>query len=178
MANTFVKIGSTVTVGSGGAANIDFTSIPSTYTDLCLKFSLRTSGTADNFENVKLQFNGSGGTAYSERLVYGNSASALSASNSSQANTFFQYSNSANSDASTYSNGEIYIPNYAGSTYKSISVDSVTEKSATAANSAIAGLAAELWADTSAINRITLTPNVATLFAQYSTATLYGIKKN
>ena len=29
MANTYVKIGSTVTVGSGGASSIDFTSIPS-----------------------------------------------------------------------------------------------------------------------------------------------------
>ena len=174
---TFIKIAQTE-VGAGGAANIDFTVIPSTYTDLCLKFSLRTSGTADNFENVKVQFNGSGGTAYSDRLLYGNSTAAASASNSSQAVTYFQYSNSAGSDASTFGNGELYIPNYAGSNYKSVSVDSVTEKNAGATNSAITALAAELWASTSAINRITLTPNVATLFAQYSTATLYGIKNS
>jgi hypothetical protein len=31
---TFTQIGSAVVVGSGGAAAIDFTSIPSTYTDL------------------------------------------------------------------------------------------------------------------------------------------------
>jgi hypothetical protein len=178
MANTYVQIGSTVTVGVGGAASIDFTSIPATYTDLILKFSCRTSGTADNFENIKLQFNGSGGTAYSDRIVYGNTVSALSASNSSQAFTYFQYSNAAGSDASTFSNNEMYIPNYAGSNNKSVSVDSVTEKNAATINSAIAALAAELWANSAAINRITLTPNVATLFAQYSTASLYGIKKN
>lgn len=177
MPNTYTLIASS-TVGSGGAASIDFTSIPSTYTDLCLKFSLRTSGTADNFENVKLQFNGSGGTAYSDRLIYGNSISAASAANSSQANTFFQYSNAAASTTSTFGNGEIYIPNYAGSTNKSISVDSVTENNASGSNSAIAALAAELWSNTAAINRITLTPNVATLFAQYSTAYLYGIKNS
>ena len=32
---------STITVGSGGAASIDFTSIPQTYTDLLVKISLR-----------------------------------------------------------------------------------------------------------------------------------------
>ena len=40
MATTFTKIAS-VTVGSGGASSIDFTSIPSTYTDLCVKLSTR-----------------------------------------------------------------------------------------------------------------------------------------
>ena len=177
MANTYTLIASS-TVGSGGSATIDFTSIPATYTDLLLKFSLRTSGTGDAFENVKLQFNGSGGTAYSDRLIYGNSTSALSASNSSQANTFFQYSDAAGSTANTFSNGEIYVPNYAGSTNKSVSVDSVTENNSASTNFAIMALAAELWSNTAAINRITLTPNVATLFAQYSTAYLYGISNS
>ena len=42
MANTFKKI-QTVTVGSGGAASIDFTSIPQTYTDLKIVLSARTN---------------------------------------------------------------------------------------------------------------------------------------
>ena len=42
MALTFSAI-ATVTVGSGGTANIEFTSIPSTYTDLKLMLSGRTS---------------------------------------------------------------------------------------------------------------------------------------
>jgi len=33
----------TVTVGSGGAANIEFTSIPQTYTDLVVVLSLRNN---------------------------------------------------------------------------------------------------------------------------------------
>jgi hypothetical protein len=45
MANTFELIASS-TVGSGGAANIDFTSIPATYTDLCLKFICATTRSA------------------------------------------------------------------------------------------------------------------------------------
>ena len=42
MATTYTLI-SSVTVGSGGAASIEFTSIPSTYTDLVLKLSARSS---------------------------------------------------------------------------------------------------------------------------------------
>jgi hypothetical protein len=38
MATTYDLI-SSVTVGSGGAANIEFTSIPATYTDLVVLFS-------------------------------------------------------------------------------------------------------------------------------------------
>ena len=39
MANTYVLISSS-TVGSGGAASIDFSSIPATYTDLVLKLCM------------------------------------------------------------------------------------------------------------------------------------------
>jgi hypothetical protein len=46
MALTYTAI-KTVTVGSGGAANIDFTSIPQTYTDLVLKVSARMNRAVD-----------------------------------------------------------------------------------------------------------------------------------
>ena len=42
MPTTFTKIAS-VSVGAGGASSIDFTSIPSTYTDLVVKVSYRTT---------------------------------------------------------------------------------------------------------------------------------------
>jgi hypothetical protein len=47
---------SSVTVGSGGAADIEFTSIPATYTDLLVKISIRnaTSGAT----RVYVRFNG------------------------------------------------------------------------------------------------------------------------
>ena len=57
MADTFVKI-ATVTVGSGGAATIDFSSIPSTYTDLCIKHSLR-NGSINVSNAIRLTINGS-----------------------------------------------------------------------------------------------------------------------
>lgn len=171
---TYTLIASS-TVGSGGAANIDFTSIPSTYTDLVVKFSIRTNRSSIE-DAIRIQFNGSGGTAYTSRILYGSgSGSGASTNYTSTAYTvsFSTVGNTATS--STFANGEMYIPNYAGSTNKSTSTDLVSENNAT---DAVAGLSAGLWSNTTAINQVTLTPNSGTLFNQYSTAYLYGIVKS
>ena len=157
------------TVGSGGASSIDFTSIPSTYTDLVLICSLRVSR-ASVVNNTVIKFNGSS-TSYSERVLYGNGSSAGSYSDTQ----IYDVNNAANSTASTFANSQFYIPNYAGSTNKSVSNDSVSETNATAAT---AQLVAGLWSNTSAITSLSLTDYSGTNFAQYSTATLYGIKNS
>lgn len=169
MAVTYKKIAS-VTVGSGGAANIDFTSIPSTYTDLLLKLSLRNT-TASTYTDIDVAFNGST-ASMTRRAIYadGTTVSSFSASNSR-----FTYSGSANATASTFSNGELYIPNYAGSTNKSVSADTIVETNAATGNLAI--LVAGLWSNTAAINQITLTPLTGS-FVEYSTAVLYGISNS
>lgn len=165
---TFTLI-SAVTVGSGGAATIDFTSIPSTYTDLVLKASLRgPTGYASDTMDTYLRFNGTT-TNYSDRLLYGTGSAAASLSETPTGINFRVVGQ--NSTASTFGNAEIYIPNYAGSTNKSVSVDAVTENNAT---SVLTQLEAGLWSNTAAINQITLVP-FTTGFAQYSTAYLYGV---
>ena len=55
MANTYTLI-SSVTVGSGGAANITFSSIPQTFTHLQIRCIARYTGTAYN--NLLGEFNG------------------------------------------------------------------------------------------------------------------------
>jgi hypothetical protein len=165
MANTFELIASS-TVGSGGAANIDFTSIPSTYTDLQLLLSLRTN-TNSTSDQTLISFNGST-ASFSARLLIGNGSAASST-------TIARYTMpNGNTDltASTFSSGSVYIPNYAGSTNKSYSADGVQENNATGA---LAILTAGLWSDTAAINQITLTPNAGS-YVQYTTAYLYGVK--
>jgi hypothetical protein len=166
--NTMVKI-QTVTVGSGGASSIDFTSIPQTYTDLVIKTSARNTSTSTT---MYLEFNGSGGTAYSVRLLYGDGSAAGSTSSSSRANI----KNDGGADdsgytASTFASSEIYIPNYTSSNYKSVSIDGVPENNAT---TTYMNMVAGLWSSTSAITSIKLTLYTGN-FAQYSTATLYGV---
>ena len=172
MALTYQAI-ATVTVGSGGASNIEFTSIPGTYTDLLVKVSARQDAAGTNGQ-FQMRFNGSSSTIYSRRKIYGDGSSALSNSGSSE--DAFQYIDvpRTGATANTFGNVEIYIPNYAGSNNKSISIDAVTEQNGT---TAYAEFYAGLWASTSAITSITLIPMGASeKFLQYSTATLYGIK--
>ena len=169
MANTFVKI-ATVNA-SGSSSTIDFTSIPSTYTDLVVKISARSTSGAAVYAQVDMTFNGTS-TNRTNRMLYGTGSAAASTNGTN----FTWEVNGAASTASTFANSEIYIPNYAGSTNKSFSIDSVQETNATAS---YADLLAGLWASTAAINQITITMNATYVnFAQYSTATLYGISKS
>jgi hypothetical protein len=172
MPTTFTKIAS-VSVGVLGASTIDFTSIPSTYTDLCLKVSYREVFAA-SFLTPNIYLNGvNTGTSYSGRRLEGNGASAGSASYSSGAKATAENINAGSSTASTFTSAEIYIPNYAGSNNKSWSMDIVTENNAT---TSFAELHASLFSNTSAINRVTL--EAPSSFVQYSTAVLYGIKNS
>jgi hypothetical protein len=169
MANTYVKIGSTVTVGSGGAASIDFTSIPATYTNLIVKVCARTDRASIN-DIMLLAFNGST-SSFTSRYLEGNGASAGSYTDQPRG-----FGNAAGSLAtsSTFGNSELYIPNYAGSTNKSYSGDGVEENNAT---TAFSSLFAGLWSNAAAINQITIYGNGSN-FVQYSTASLYGILKS
>ena len=167
MANTYTLIASS-TVGSGGAANIEFTSIPATYTDLCIITSLRTNRSAV-VDDTTFSFNSSSANFTAKYLV-GDGTSASSGSNS-----YYLLTNGNTATSSTFSNHSIYIPNYAGSNNKSFSVDSVSENNATAA---YALLTAGLWSQTAAITSIKMAPLYGTLFLQYSTAYLYGISNS
>jgi hypothetical protein len=164
MADTFIKIAS-VTVGAGGASSIDFTSIPSTYTDLLIVSSLRnTSGGA----GAQMKFNATAGTT---RYIEGNGASVSSGTDTAMyAGDLTASTNTAN----TFSSNSVYIPNYAGSNYKSSSSDAVTENNT---STAYTDFYANLWSNTAAITSISIIPNAGSI-AQYSTATLYGIKNS
>tara|TARA_R110000822_G_scaffold73605_3_gene176873 strand:+ start:70 stop:576 length:507 start_codon:yes stop_codon:yes gene_type:complete len=166
MANTYDQL-ATTTVGVGGAASIDFTSIPSTYTDLVLKISGRSSfhdGTT--WSGLAITFNGN---AVTGKRLYGVGSGTASSDSSTP---FGGAISGDTATASTFGNQEIYIPNYAGSSYKSSSIDSASESNSTAA---LLMLNATLWSYTAAVNQITLTPAIGS-FVEYSTAYLYGVK--
>lgn len=165
MPNTFSLIASS-TVGSGGAASIDFSSIPSTYTDLLIKISLRGDRAVEIDDQLIVKPNNS-----SASLTYvhvrGNGATATSGTVNRT------YVPAAGATASTFGNGEIYIPNYAGSTNKSFYVDTVAENNGTTGYDS---MQAFLWSNTAAINQVVIAPVSGTGFVQYSTAYLYGVK--
>lgn len=173
MANTYVAI-ATVTVGAGGAANIEFTSIPQTYTDLIVLLSLRTNDSGENSGATRMTFNNNTAN-YSYKRIYGDGSSVGTGGSTGLA--FIRVGNncpSSGNTANTFANVKLEIPNYSGSNQKSTSEDNVGEDNAT---QAYTQLNAGLWADTSAITSIKFSAESANI-SQYSTATLYGIKKN
>ena len=169
---TYIKIASN-TVGVGGAASVTFSSIPATYTDLVIKASARITS-VDPLGSMTLDFNGSSAN-YTLIMLRGSGSAAASFSRGTFGSNFVSYVTTTGGTASTFTNTELYFPNYASSTYKSVSIDAVQEDNTTAAYSL---LEAGLWSQTTAISSLTLNP-VATagVFSQYSTFTLYGISK-
>ena len=174
---TTYKAIATVTVGSGGSSNIDFTSIPATYTDLYIQVSARTNRAAQ-LDYWNLRFNNDSATNYSARWLKAYGISVLeSSSNSSADKIFIGWLNGNTATTNTFGTTGIYIPNYTSTNYKSTSSEGAVENNASGNNDFELGIIAGLWSSTSAINRITLIPAAGTLL-QYSTATLYGIKNS
>ena len=167
MANTYTLI-EAKTLGSS-TASITFSSIPQTYTDLKLVASTRNNN-ADTDNNGTISFNSST-SSRSAIFVYGTGSSALSGTDTGGF-TWGEVGNNATSN--TFSNFEIYIPNYTSSNYKSYSNDGVTEQNATRS---VQMLVAGLWSNTAAITSITLTPQSYSYLAS-STFYLYGIKNS
>lgn len=154
---------SEVTVGSGGAATIEFTNIPQSGKDLVLLASAR--GT-NNTIQANLRFNATT-TNYSGRSLEGDGAAAASYTSGTSVIPFYCISPN-NSTANTFGNGMAYIANYTSSSNKSISHDAVTENNATTAYQQIV---ASQWANSAAITSLTLTFDAN--FVQHSTASLY-----
>jgi hypothetical protein len=168
MATTYELI-SSVTVGSGGAQSMAFTSIPQTYTDLLLKVSSRN--TADNYGGFTL-YRTAIGTRFQGKFLSGEGTSGTTSGFTSE----FFFTRSGNT-ASVFSNVEFYIPNYTlTSLNKTLGADGIVENNTTSSYRFNAFYAYDI-ADSAAINQlyIEVGAGFADKFAQYSTAYLYGI---
>jgi hypothetical protein len=155
-----------ITVGAAGASSVTFSNIPQTgYTDLILQLSTRSTS---NGGYTYVSFNGST-TSYSTKDLVNSNGSVLSASYALPGGvSWFPQSSYT---ASTFSNSEVYIPNYTSANFKSFSLFSTAENNST---TYVSGIEAALWSNTAAITSITCTPNTAN-YAQHSTFYLYGV---
>lgn len=164
--STYTLIAS-VTVGSGGAQSMAFTSIPQTYTDLLLRVSARN--TNNNYGGYTV-YRTVIGTRFEGKFLSWDSSSAGSGFTSE-----FFFPGSSN-DANVFSNDDLYIPNYTSSNNKSMSAESIVENNS-ASNYRFNTLYAYLLSDSAAINQlyVEVGPGFPDKFTQYSTAYLYGI---
>lgn len=162
----------TYEVGSGGAASIEFTSIPQDGVDLLLLTSIRSNRTNSDLDNQYIIVNGSSpnpttialrgsGSAVASFSVSGYDTAAIVGASSTDSQT-----------SNTFGNGSIYISNYTSASSHSFSSDSVSENNAATAYQYILAMTDGLSA---AITSLELAPVSGTLFNQYSTASLYKI---
>ena len=163
----------TVTVGSGGSANITFSSIPSTYTHLQIRGSSKSTRVGAGQENIYFSLNGdTGGNNYSNHGLQGNgsSTSGFAGVNAPGNGVIFSYT--ANSETDILGAQIIDILDYANTNkYKTL-------RGLSGFDSNGAGFilfSSALWRNTNAITSINLLPSSG-VFAQYTQFALYGIK--
>lgn len=166
MALTYTAI-ATVSAGSGGAANIEFTNIPGTYRDLIVLLSYRTTVTGPT--DGKISFNSSTAN-FSWTSLYSTGSAAVSGNNT--VNNALGQVQGTGATANSFASVQLYIPNYGQSINKSFSVEYATANDGTVAYT---GFVAGRWSNTATITSLAISLDSGNL-AQYSTATLYGIK--
>lgn len=158
----------TVTVGSGGATSITFSSIPQDGTDLLLVLSARTN--ADN-QWLYIGLNGSIQN-FAQRDLFG---TGTGRSSNTRTDSVVQTMSNWNSwTSSTFSNVSLYFSNYTSSSNKLISHDGVTENADSTAYHAIKAMS---WSGTSAISSLSINSESGTSLSQYTSASLYKITK-
>jgi hypothetical protein len=168
MANTYILIkGETL---ASSAASYTFTAIPSTFTDLLIRSSLRWNGSG--YGSVDLRLNGSTTNDSSTELV---AYDVTNAASSRYTTYSFGGMSSGTDTSNTFSSNELYIPNYTGSTNKPTSLSAVTENNSSSFGTYITATA-NLWSNTSAVTSITLVSG--TTFQIGSSFYLYGIKNS
>ena len=154
-------------------STVVFSSIPSTYRHLQIRFIARTTR-ANQEDNIQLRFNSDSGGNYAAHVLYGDGATAGSFSDGSSI-TFNTRSvvAAASSTSGVFGVGVIDILDYAN-TSKNKTVRSLNGYDNNGAGQV--RLSSGLWMNTTAINTITIVPANGPNFAAGCHWALYGIK--
>jgi hypothetical protein len=161
--NTYVALDKK-TVGTA-VAFVDFTSIPSGYTDLVL--IAVPIGTAGN--DCIVRVNSDTNTNYSNTFMYGSGSAAASGRNN---NVSFLRGNITSMDSSEINTMIMSIQNYSNTT----TFKTVLNKYTSTQTGKYVTASVGMWRSTDAINSITVTTIGTGNFAVGSTFSLYGIK--
>lgn len=163
----------TVSVGSGGTSTISFTSIPSTFSHLQLRYFGHLQGNGFDFALTNVTFNNDSGSNYAYHRLYGSGSSASADGASSQTKFYSTWTPDNLSQANSFGSAVIDILDYANTNkYKTARILGGFDLN----GSGYVALFSGLWQSTSAINRIDIVSNSGQSFSNYSHFALYGIK--
>jgi len=158
----------TITVGSGGATSIEFTSIPQDGVELYAEFSTRSNNSA-LVKNIRIYFNGQTGGTYPTCYIDGNGSSTQF---SNTGYSFGGRTNSAGSTAGTFTSTGIRMPNYTSTGTHLSLIESVAEN---AAAECYLFLAAQGLTTSGAITSMKFETSSADTLLEHSSASLYTI---
>lgn len=161
------------TVLGSPATNITFSSIPSTFQHLELEIMVRSSVAATS-DALLFQLNGDTGNNYDVQLLQGAASTASASSSSAIAGGSMSTINGNNGTAGEASYCRLFIPYYAGTTFRKQCLGETGTNDAQAIVLALVKSNTK-WRSTAAINAIKLFPNTGPNFVTGTTARLYGI---
>lgn len=163
---------STVAVPSGGSAQIDLNSIPSTFDDLILVVSARVTNVGIYEQDLAITFNSNTSNRTCRRL-FGNAGS--NGLSQSRSDLLIGQVVSALAATPSFSVTTVYISNYKAAVPKTYSSDS-SQIAGDGTSGMWGNLLAGVWNDTTAINSIQVLSSSGT-FVQHSIASLYGVTR-
>jgi hypothetical protein len=168
--NSYESI-ATVSVGSGGQATAEFTSIPGTYTHLQLRALARTDYAAASIA-FHINFNSNAATNYSSHELTGNGTGAAATASTTTQYPVLGDITGSSATASVFGAVVLDILDYANTNkYKTIRSLSGNDRN----GSGKLGLYSGNWRNTNAITSIQIIPGAGD-FIQYTQFALYGIK--
>jgi hypothetical protein len=171
---TYVALAKTVLTST--QADITFSAIPSTYTDLIVLVSARANFAAYQ-SSLFVTVNGSSAANYSITRLWTNVATTSSSRNSNSTFLNVHPLNLNSTTSNTFSSHEIYFPNYAGSINKVLSATGVGESNNASSGHTNITATAGLRQVTDAITSIKITSGDGSFMAD-SRFDLYGIKNS
>jgi hypothetical protein len=165
----------TVTVGSGGASSIEFTSIPGTYQHLHIRAICRLERTDNSSFGLATTFNSDTGSNYAYHRLYGTGSAAVAAATTSTTSGLTGNVPADGTTASVYAGLVIDILDYA-STSKTKTVRSFNGHDLN--GSGLVLIDSMLWNSTSAITSIQFKDGGGPSqdIKQHSMFALYGVK--
>jgi hypothetical protein len=161
----------TVTVGSGGSGSVSFTSIPSTYTHLQVRWLARGTAGA-NTDVISLAINSDSGSNYSFHRLYGDGSGVTSNGFANQTYIHCGDMPAASATASIFAGGVLDVLDYVNTNkFKTTRLLNGRDQN----GSGFIWFNSGNWRNTNAITTLTFTTQNGS-YAQHSRFALYGIK--
>ena len=172
----------TVTVGAGGSSSIAFTSITGTYKHLQIRGILQTNRSGYVVDLTKVQFNSDTGANYSSHNLFGGYNTTPNVTANANASSNHMQFNGLNSSvsASVFTGVVMDILDYSNTnkykTVRNLQGYDINGTAGTGSLGGTIGFSSGSWRSTSAVTSVSISMIDGTLFNQYSTLALYGVK--